>query len=584
MSASSPAPKTRTVISFLGTVLDNPRGAGRWQKWRPNIALHQQTAQRFDRLELFYSEKFRNLAELVRADLAQAAPHLAVNLVPLELANPWDFGEVYTKLHDWAAAYPFDTESEEYFTHITTGTHVAQICLFLLVESRRIPGFLLQTAPPKRQRHSMDQGDFGTIEIIDLDLARYDAIARRLAAESDDAVRYLKSGIATRNADFNRMIAEIEQVALNSPAPILLSGPTGAGKSMLARRIYEIKKARRQLSGSFVDVNCATLRGDGAASALFGHKKGAFTGAAEKREGYLKTADGGLLFLDEIGELGLDEQAMLLKAIEEKRFYPVGSDRESESRFQLIAGTNRDLRREAAAGRFREDLLARINIWHYRLPALAERREDIEPNIDHQLAVVSQELGRATRFNKEARSAYLAYTLSEQALWRGNFRDLAASIMRLATLAPQGRIGSELVAAEIERLQWQWQDGSSDSVFRQPENPSDTAFRLPADRERPSENHPAIPEQAHPYGQPETPVGRICRILEAKGLSWDEIDRFDQLQLAAVAAECRRHKNLAAAGRALYQASRLKRSTPNDSDRLRKYLQRFGLEWADVAE
>ena len=77
---------------------------------------------------------------------------------------------------------------------------------------------------------------------------------------------------------------------------------------------------------------------------------------------------------------------------------------------------------------------------------------------------------------------------------------------------------------------------------------------------------------------------RICRILEAKGLSWDEIDRFDQLQLAAVAAECRRHKTLAAAGRALYQASRLKRSTPNDSDRLRKYLQRFGLEWADVAE
>ena len=285
MSASPPAPKTRTVISFLGTVLDNARGAGRWQKWRPNIALHQQTAQRFDRLELFYSEKFRNLAELVRSDLAQAAPHLAVNLVPLELANPWDFGEVYTKLHDWAAAYPFDTEGEEYFTHITTGTHVAQICLFLLVESRRIPGVLLQTAPPKRQRHSMEQGDFGTIEIIDLDLARYDAIARRLAAESDDAVRYLKSGIATRNAAFNRMIAEIEQVALNSPAPILLSGPTGAGKSMLARRIYELKKARRQLSGSFVDVNCATLRGDGAASALFGHKKGAFTGAAGQRDG-----------------------------------------------------------------------------------------------------------------------------------------------------------------------------------------------------------------------------------------------------------------------------------------------------------
>ena len=89
----------------------------------------------------------------------------------------------------------------------------------------------------------------------------------------DDAVRYLKSGIATRNAAFNRMIAEIEQVALNSPSPILLNGPTGAGKSMLARRIYELKKARHQVRGAFIDVNCATLRGDGAASALFGHKK-----------------------------------------------------------------------------------------------------------------------------------------------------------------------------------------------------------------------------------------------------------------------------------------------------------------------
>ena len=149
---------------------------------------------------------------------------------------------------------------------------------------------------------------------------------------------------------------------------------------------------------------------------MFGHKKGAFTGAAEKREGYLKTADGGVLFLDEIGELGLDEQAMLLKAIEEKHFYPVGSDSEVKSDFQLIAGTNRDLRHEIRAGRFREDLFARINIWNYPLPALADRREDIEPNVEHQLALASQELGRTTRFNKEALAAYLDFAHSNQAI------------------------------------------------------------------------------------------------------------------------------------------------------------------------
>lgn len=543
-------PKKRIVISFLGTQLDAGKGQGRWQKWRPNVAMNQRDDLQIDRMELFYAEKYRDLAEIVKADIQEQAPHTAVNLVAMELENPWDFSEVYTKLHDWAAAYTFDTEGEEYWTHITTGTHVAQICLFLMVESRQIPGVLMQTAPPKNQRRNMVAGDVGSYEIIDLDLARYDALAKRLEAVRDDAVRYLKSGIATRNPAFNRMIAEIEQVALNSPSPILLNGPTGAGKSMLAKRIYELKKARHLISGRFVDVNCATLRGDGAASALFGHKKGAFTGAADKREGWLKTADKGILFLDEIGELGLDEQAMLLKAIEEKHFYPVGSDSEVASDFQLIAGTNRDLRQEVRAGRFREDLFARINIWQYTLPALTERREDIEPNIEHQLALVSQELGRTTRFNKEAYAAYLDFALSEQALWRGNFRDLAASMMRLATLAPQGRIQTELVEAEIQRLEWLWQQENEFS-----DRHSD-ATHAQAD---------------------------IQMILQSKGLDSDTLDVFDQMQLQNVITLCRQHKNMAEAGRALFNVSRNARATPNDSDRLRKYLARFGLSWADIA-
>ncbi|WP_426306425.1 RNA repair transcriptional activator RtcR [Acidovorax facilis] len=534
--------KNKVVIGFLGTQLDSGRGAGRWEKWRPTVSLVQHEDVVIERLELLYTPPHQDLAQQVRADMVIASPETTVNLVPLHIADPWDFGEVYAKLFDWAQRYRFDTEREEYWTHITTGTHVAQICLFLLVESRRIPGVLAQTSPPKRQQ----MGDPGSYALIDLDLSRYDVIAQRFGAEQRDAVNFLKSGIATRNARFNALIDEVERVAVRSRAPILFTGPTGAGKSHLARRMFELKKARHQVEGEFVEVNCATLHGDGAASTLFGHKKGAFTGAAADRAGLLRTAHKGVLFLDEIGELGLDEQAMLLKAVEEKRFYPMGSDREVASDFELIAGTNRDLRAEVAAGRFREDLYARINLWSYVLPGLAQRPEDIEPNVDHQLARAGAELGRSVRFSNEARAAYLRYAQSPEALWTGNFRDLAASVTRLATLADSGRIGLPLVEAEMARLRWLWQPAS--------------------DARNGLASTPGV-------------LGRddLADLLGEEAVG--TMDLFDQLQLAAVLQVCRNARTLSDAGRQLFQASRAQRTVVNDADRLRKYLARFGLDW-----
>ena len=534
--------KNKVVIGFLGTQLDSGRGAGRWEKWRPTVSLVQHEDVVIERLELLYTPPHQDLAQQVRVVMVIASPETTVNLVPLPIADPWDFGEVYAKLFDWAQRYRFDTEREEYWTHITTGTHVAQICLFLLVESRRIPGVLAQTSPPKRQQ----MGDPGSYTLIDLDLSRYDVIAQRFGAEQQDAVQFLKSGIATRNARFNALIDEVERVAVRSRAPILFTGPTGAGKSHLARRMYELKKARHQVEGEFVEVNCATLHGDGAASTLFGHKKGAFTGAAADRAGLLRTAHKGVLFLDEIGELGLDEQAMLLKAVEEKRFYPMGSDREVASDFELIAGTNRDLRTEVAAGRFREDLYARINLWSYVLPGLAQRPEDIEPNVDHQLARAGTELGRSVRFSNEARAAYLRYAQSPEALWTGNFRDLSASVTRLATLADSGRIGLPLVEAEMARLRWLWQPAS--------------------DARNGLASTPGV-------------LGRddLADLLGEKAVG--TMDLFDQLQLAAVLQVCRNARTLSDAGRQLFQASRAQRTVVNDADRLRKYLARFGLDW-----
>jgi len=523
--------KRTVAFGFAGTVLDYFKGPARWDKWRPTIGLCQQSELPIDRLELLHDERSQNLFDRLQADIAKVSPSTEVVSVLVNLHDPWDFEEMYGALHDYASGYKFDTEQEDYLIHITTGTHVAQICWFLLAEARYFPARLVQTSPPVKR---LGQGVEGRSTVIDLDLSRYDRIASRFARERDASLSLLKSGIATLNPAFNKMIEQIERVAIRSTAPILLSGPTGAGKSFLARRVYELKKARHQIKGRFVEVNCATLRGDGAMSALFGHAKGAFTGAQNERAGLLRSADGGLLFLDEIGELGPDEQAMLLKAIEEKHFYPLGSDREVDSDFQLIAGTVRDLRMMVAEGSFREDLFARINLWSYVLPGLNKRREDLAPNIDYELERYASENGQLIRFSKEARNRYLAFATSPEAIWQGNFRELGASVTRMGTLSDGGRIGISDVDEEIARLQATWQIDSANGL----------------------------------YG-----------IL---GDAADDLDLFDRLQLERVIDVCRESDSVSDAGRKLFDKSRLGKSSSNDADRLRKYLARFGLTWNNL--
>ncbi len=521
------------LISFLGTTLDaHGRGQERWNNWRPSVALAMQDDLHFDQYYIIYQPAFKELLKRVSEDILTCSPDTQIIPEEMPLANPWDFEEVYSKLYDFSRAHDFSSEENQHYIHITTGTHVAQICLFLLNESHHLPGILIQTQPTRNDAAK------GKYNLIDLDLSRYDLLAKRFAEERHSDQEFLKSGIATKNRQFNELIETIERVAIRSTEPILLTGPTGAGKSQLARKIYELKRLNKQLHGKFVDVNCATLRGDQAMSTLFGHKKGAFTGAAADRPGLLKTADGGILFLDEIGELGLDEQAMLLRAIEEKTFLPLGSDQEVSSSFQLICGTNRDLTESIRTGRFRSDLLARINLWDFELPGLAERREDIEPNLDYELNRFSEVSGKHITFNKEARNCFLEYALSPDTAWSGNFRELNAMVVRMATLASGGRIDLKTVRAEIARIRRKSASAETDDVL---------AALLGAD-----------------YAE--------------------RFDRFDLAQLRETVSVCRASRNQAEAGKKLFAVSRLARRSVNDSDRLGKYLTKFGLDFAGVKD
>jgi len=523
----------RVVIGLLGTKLDGGFDPGRWGVWRPSVSLFQHEELLFDRFEFLAEGQFSHLHDRVTEDVRLVSPETEVRQHVVDFGkDPWDLATVYGALHEWARGYAFDPEREEYWVHITTGTHIAQISFFLLVEAGYVPAKLIQTSPRTTQRTSDPAGRYA---VIDLDLSKYDELSTRFARDAVETTAFLKSGIATRNAGFNRLIDRIEQVALRSQAPMLLCGPTGAGKSQLAGRIFELRKQRGGLRGNFVEMNCATLRGDTAASALFGHVRGSFTGAQKDRPGLLREADGGLLFLDEIGELGADEQAMLLRALEDKTFLPVGSDKPVSSDFQLIAGTNRDLRESVAAGIFREDLLARIHLWTFELPALRQRREDIAPNLEFELERYARGNGKQVSFNKEARQAFLKFAEAADTPWCGNFRDLNAAITRMATLAPRGRIRVEEVDEEIARLRESWK------------RPGSTAD--------------------------------VVDCVELEELLEVEIDPFDRVQLSHVVTVCRRSRSLSEAGRELFSVSRKKRAVTNDADRLKKYLAKFGLDF-----
>ncbi|MGF1688505.1 RNA repair transcriptional activator RtcR [Photobacterium japonica] len=522
------------AVSLLGTQLDFVgKRCDRWRRWRPNVSLCSQEEVQIDELHLLHNHHSGRLANQIADDIHRVSPETTVILHTVNFTDPWDFGEVYATLFDWCKNHQFDGEQQDLLFHITTGTHVVQICAYLLTESRHFPGRLIQTSPDKNASNR----SVGRVQIIDLDLSQYDQLANRFDIEHQEGSAFLKGGIHTQNAAFNRLIGEIEKVAIRSREPILLTGATGAGKSQLASRIFQLKKRRSMVEGECVSVNCATLRGDNAMAALFGHTKGAFTGALKARDGFLLTANNGVLFLDEVGELGLEEQAMLLHAIEHKQFFPVGSDSTVHSDFQLIAGTNRDMKQMIQEGTFREDLLARINLWHYTLPSLRERREDIPANVEFELTRYMEKNNHRVQFNKEAKTAFLTFAQSPDALWLGNFRDLGAAITRLCTLADQSRISVSDVHAEIARLQLAWSEPSS-----------------------------APPTQA----------------LECYLEDSTQLDNFDKQQLSYVLSVCEASNTLAAAGRELYNISRLTKSSTNDASRLQKYLAKFGLAWKAI--
>jgi DNA-binding NtrC family response regulator len=247
--------------------------------------------------------------------------------------------------------------------------------------------------------------------------------------------RALSSEILTRSAALQGVLRTLEKVA-GAKTPVLIEGESGTGKELLAQRLHRLSPRSAK---AFVDLNCAAVPSSLLESELFGHERGAFTGAGNEKPGLVEVADGGTLFLDEVGEMAAEIQSKFLRVLDSGTFYRVGATRKRRADFRLVAATNRELRAEVAAGRFRKDLFFRINGVRVVIPPLRERPEDVPLLVEH----FARALPAAKSFSAMALEALCGYD------WPGNVRELHFAVERAGLLAEGAVIEASDLPPEI---------------------------------------------------------------------------------------------------------------------------------------
>jgi two-component system response regulator FlrC len=256
------------------------------------------------------------------------------------------------------------------------------------------------------------------------------------------AARQTGDGMIAEDPVSKQLVALAHKVA-QSDATVLLNGESGVGKEVISQFIH---RTSTRSGGPFVAINCAAIPENMLEAALFGYEKGAFTGAIKSTMGKFEQAQGGTLLLDEISEMDLSLQAKLLRVIQEKQVERLGGSKLIELDVRLIATTNRDLKKEVAQKRFREDLYYRLNVFPLQIPPLRERRADILPLAEKLIAVYDRAAGQASELSEEARQALLLHD------WPGNVRELDNVIQRAMILKQGNQIGADDIMLEISAL------------------------------------------------------------------------------------------------------------------------------------
>lgn len=396
------------------------------QEEQPGPILSLLSARSFDQIYLFNTPGTQSVTEETKGAINTLYPNTRVEILDIHLDDPTDYREILKGLRKYIQQIQETLSTATFFVAVASGTPQMHACWFLLTAAGEIPARILHVRPPHfvtKERPLVSEVDLTSRElpIVRFQIGTVPALEES-EIDIESAIQQL--GIVGDHPGMRRAI-EIGAMLAPSHSPVLVFGETGTGKELFSRFIHRLSGRPK---GAFVAVNCAAIPEDLVESLLFGHKKGAFTGAIADQVGKFDAANQGTLFLDELGELPFPAQAKLLRVLQDGLVEPIGATKPYKVDVRVIGATNRDLRNLIRQGRFREDLFYRLNVGEVKLPPLRERRSDIPKHALYILDRVNGSLRRPKRLSPEALSRLQAHS------WPGNIRDLENVIERSVRL------------------------------------------------------------------------------------------------------------------------------------------------------
>lgn len=369
----------------------------------------------------------------------------AVDLQEISLRSPIDYASIYDEVSRHLKALGLPRPDVEITFHLSPGTP-AMAAIWIMLAKTRFPAKLIQTS----KENGLESIDF-PFDLANDFLPEFlqrsgERIDRLVKGPKESAPQFNK--ILYRSDAVRRQVQLARRIAAHD-VPVLILGETGTGKELFAEAICE---ASDRAGKPFIAVNCGAIAPELANSELFGHVRGAFTGAVGARKGYFQEASGGTLFLDEVGDLPLDTQVRLLRALQAKEVTPLGDSKPVKVDVRIIAATHRDLAADVAAGRFREDLFHRLAVGILRLPPLRERDGDIDLLSDAFMAQINAD-ARGKPEAQEKKISESAKNLLRQHPWPGNIRELYHTLLRAAIWSSGPVIEDEDLRAALLQVQ-----------------------------------------------------------------------------------------------------------------------------------